>query len=433
MPNNDHKDNLHLRSEEVQEIVSTPPSWLIRWGLTLLFILVCLIILLSFMLKYPDYISAKVMVTTMEPTERLFTRKSGEIDKMFVQNGDTVTVGQYLAGIKSTADLESIMILKELLNGVQFGRENVYKFPIDSIIGLELGEIEMAFVNFERSYMEFKLLEKLQPFVNQLEGQKFSFNEAQERIKSQKHHKELLERKVALVKKDFDRNTKLFEEGAIAPKEFESKEIEYLQVQEQLNQMVISISQLQEAIINTGQSLKNTYISKEQDETRILNNLIHAYHGFKRAVKEWEQNYIISSSTEGVVSFQGVWAKNQFVNVGDHLMSIFPNNKSELVGKMSVPSFNSGKIKSGQQVLIKLDNYPYQQFGTMNGLITDISISPDNEGNYLIYTSLPNGSTTSYRKEILINKELLGTAEIITENLSVAERLFFRFKSMQRF
>lgn len=47
-------DNLHLRSEEVQEIIATPPAWLVRWGITIVFILICLVLFLSFLIKYPD-------------------------------------------------------------------------------------------------------------------------------------------------------------------------------------------------------------------------------------------------------------------------------------------------------------------------------------------------------------------------------------------
>ncbi|WP_245531187.1 hypothetical protein [Belliella baltica] len=36
-------------------------------------------------------------------------------------------------------------------------------------------------------------------------------------------------------------------------------------------------------------------------------------------------------------------------------------------------------------------------------------------------------------QEISMNQELLGTADIITEDLSIAERLFFKFRSVQRF
>ncbi|MDO8965174.1 HlyD family secretion protein [Algoriphagus sp.] len=434
MPENPHTiDNLQLRSEEVQEIITTPPAWLIRWGITLVFLITFGLIFLSFFIKYPDFIMSRVMVTTVEPTEKMIARTSGQIDRIWVSNGEKVKVGQLLASIKSTADVHSVLLLKKILDEIPFGKNNGFFFPLDSLSDVVLGEIELAFVEFERGYMEFRLLERLQPSQVQLEGNRLSILEIHERLTSQLAQKEILERKVILVETDFKRNKMLYEGGVIAAKDFESREMEYLQVQEQVNGMAISISQLQEALVNAGQTLKSTQVSKEQDESRALISLIQSYHGLKRAVKEWERNYVLVSSTDGEVSFQGVWGEHQFVQTGEHVFTILPDQRSELLGKMTVSSQNAGKISMGQRVLIKLDNFPFQQFGTLRGEVGSISVSPDEEGNYVVYSSLPEGTKTSYGKEIQLKQELLGTAEIITEDLSVAERLFFKLKSITEY
>lgn len=434
MPENPHPiDNLQLRSEEVQEIITTPPAWLIRWGITLVFIITCGVIFLSFFIKYPDFIMSRVMVTTVEPTEKMIARTSGQIDRLWVSNGEKVQAGQPLASIKSTSELKSVLILKKLLDEIPFGKDNAFIFPIDSLSDVVLGEIEIAFVEFERSYMEFRLLEKLQPSRVQLEGNQQSIQEIHERLTSQLAQKEILERKVILVETDFKRNKTLYEGGVIAAKDFESREMEYLQVQEQVNGMAISISQLQEALVNAGQTLKSTKVSQEQDESRALISLIQSYHGLKRAVKEWERDYVLVSSTDGEVSFQGVWGEHQFVQAGEHVFSILPDERTELLGKMIVSSQNTGKISMGQRVLIKLDNFPFHQFGTLRGEVGSISVSPDEEGNYVVYSSLPEGTKTSYGKKIQLKQELLGSAEIITEDLSVAERLFFKLKSVTEY
>ena len=62
-----------------------------------------------------------------------------------------------------------------------------------------------------------------------------------------------------------------------------------------------------------------------------------------------------------------------------------------------------------------------------------ISISPDSEGNYFVYISLPDGTVTSYNKKLPFDQELLGNAEIITEDLSVAERFFYKIKDIFKY
>ena len=65
MPNsNPIPDNLNLRSEEVQEILGRPPRWLVRVGISIIFIVVIGLFVGSYFLKYPDILSASITVTT---------------------------------------------------------------------------------------------------------------------------------------------------------------------------------------------------------------------------------------------------------------------------------------------------------------------------------------------------------------------------------
>jgi len=366
----------------------------------------------------------------LEPIERVEARVSGQIEKLFIGNGDQVKSGQPLAGMKSTAKLKDILFLKNSLDNTFFGRDNNYSFPIESLSDLVLGEVEVSYLDFERNYMEYWLLQELQPHKGQLESNQLSLVEINNRIKSQIAQKDLLGRRLALVQIDYERNKGLHKDGIIADKDFESKEIEYLQMQEQVNNMVIAISQLEEALSMANQTQRFTAIDKQEEETRTLKNMVQSYHSLKRTLRDWEYSYLMTSSTGGVVSFQKIWGANQQVNSGELVFTVLPENKSELLGSMKIAAQNAGKVKVDQKVLIKLDNYPFQQYGALIGTITNISVSPDDEFNYLVYATLPMGMTTSYKREIPFNQELLGNADIITEELSVAERLFFKFRSL---
>jgi hypothetical protein len=61
-----------------------------------------------------------------------------------------------------------------------------------------------------------------------------------------------------------------------------------------------------------------------------------------------------------MASFQQFFGENQFVKTAEPILSILPTNKEKLVGRMSVPTINSGKVLTGQKVLIKLDNYRFR-------------------------------------------------------------------------
>lgn len=432
MPKSKNSEELNLRSEEVQQILTNPPAWIVRWGITMIFIFTIIILILSFLIKYPDYVTAKVFVTTERPIEQIVARRSGALEEIYIKNGDTVLVSQPLAVFRNTANVEDVYKLKSILDTVQKSSQDI-SFPIDSTSHLILGDIETEYINFEKSYVDYRLLKDLDPYSSQLSNNISSLEEVKIRLKNQINQRDVLEQEYELELKDYERYKKLSEKGVISQQEFEHKKQEFLQMEKNISTMAISISQLREAIASAGQTVMTTKISRQEDNKRYMTNLSQAFNTLKKAVIDWEYDYVLSSSIEGVVSFQEFWGVNQFVNSNEVVFTILPKDTDNLVGKLVLPSQNAGKVIIGQKVLVKLDNFPYQQYGMLVGKVENISVSPDSEGNYYVYISLPDGTKTSYNKTLPFEQELLGNAEIITENLSVAERIFYKFKDILKY
>lgn len=428
MPIIDKKNSLNLRSEEINEILTKPPVWIVRWGITLIFVVTFLIVSLCFTIKYPDFMTAKVLVTTSQPTEKVITRYSGQIEQLYIKNRDTVKVNQYLAVIKNTANIDHVRVLKEILDSIP-----KQKFPFHETSNFILGDISTAYNNFEESYAEYYLFETLDRYYNDFKSEETSLLEMENRLKNQIVQKKILDLELKLKEKDLSRNRKLFKENAISELNYESKQLEFLQTQKNISIMDNSISQTREAISIAKRTLTNTIINKKEDSTVNIANLTQTYESLKEAVRNWEYNYVLKSSINGVVSFHDYWGVNQNVKLGNTVFSILPVDTSELIGKLEIPSQNAGKVKIGQKVFIKLDNYPHQQYGSVLGQVTNISSSTNNEGNYTIFISLPNGTKTSYNINIGFTQEMIGSAEIITEDLSIAERIFYKFREILRF
>ena len=100
-----------------------------------------------------------------------------------------------------------------------------------------------------------------------------------------------------------------------------------------------------------------------------------------------------------------------------------------ILGIINIPAQGFGKVKTGQEVRIKFDNFPYQEYGQVNGIIKRISLLA-NEDTYRAEIELPRGLTTSYNKQLDFTPETMGTAEIITEDLSMLERTFYSIRSV---
>jgi len=161
----------------------------------------------------------------------------------------------------------------------------------------------------------------------------------------------------------------------------------------------------------------------------LLKNVIQTFNQLKNSIKDWEDRYVLKSNIDGKVSFLNYWSTNQTVNQGDLVFTIIPTKNASFIAKLKSQAQNSGKIKKGQTVNIKLESYPETEFGTLQGTISSISLTPNQEGQYLINVDLPPTLITSYNKTIPFKQEMSGSAEIVTEDLRLIERFFYQFKS----
>lgn len=424
--------NLELRSDEVQEILTNPPSWIIRWGISLIFVLTCLILILANVIRYPDFVTAKVVVTSEKPTEQVVARSSGPLDRIFVKNGDLIHQGKALAIIRNTANNDHVHQLKELLDSLTIGSP-FYSFPINFTNKMILGDIEPSYTQFVQSYTNFKLLRELKPYGGNISNNKQSLSEIKTRLKAQLSQKEILRQELELEQRDYERHKILFMKGVISQQEFEIKKRALLQMEKDISSMTISISLLRETMGSASQNLKGNIIEREKEYTQSESSLWQSLITLKKTIKEWEYDYVLRASIDGKMGFQQFWGVNQYIKTGETVFSILPQDKSKLVGKLIVPSQNAGKINLGQKALVKLDNFPYQQYGMLVGRVKNISVSPDSNGNYFVYISLPENTKTSYNHILPFDQELLGNGEIVTEDLSVAERIFYKFKNIFKY
>ena len=59
------KDDLNLRSDEVQEVLGSVPPWILRYGIAFLGVTFFILLLCCYFIKYPEVISTEVTITTM--------------------------------------------------------------------------------------------------------------------------------------------------------------------------------------------------------------------------------------------------------------------------------------------------------------------------------------------------------------------------------
>jgi len=418
-----------LRSEEVQDILTRVPHWMIRWGTVLIFVIIFMLFFVSWFIKYPDVVNTEIVITTNIPPEKIVSKSSGRIEAILVKNKSIVSRNSTLAIIENTANYNDVFLLKKIVD--EYNINNPQKaFPFALLKNAQLGEIESAFAVFQKDYQAEELNKDLQPFQVENRAQVSEKVQIKERLEILQQQKVINESELQLQKNEIARFETLFNKGIISAQEMEAKKLGYLQAQKNYKGLLTSISQLKSSLIDNSKLSQNSQISGTKEEVTLGRNMAQSFYQLKKVIKDWELAYALKSSVSGVVTFLQVWTENQTINVGDNVFSIIPDTKNGFVGKVKAPALNSGKIKVGQTVNIRLANFPYREFGVLKGKIQNISLVPDKDGNLLLDVALPNGLQTSYKKQIVFQQEMKGSAEIVTEDLRLIERILYQFKSI---
>jgi len=402
---------------------------MIRWGNVVVLTVLLSLFLMSWIIKYPDIVTTEITITTQIPPQKLITKSSGRIEKIFVKNRENVSENTALAVIENSARYQDVFKLKSIIDTLKIDK-NFIKFPFESLPTMQLGEVEGPFALFEKDFIAYSLNRDLQPYKVEGAAQSYEVIEIKERLNLLQQQKQISETEIQLKKKELERYKKLHEKGIISTQEWETKSLNYLQTEKELRSLSSSISQMKSSLNDLNKSSKSTKINETKDDVSLFRNAIQSYNQLKKAIADWELAYVLRSSIAGEVSFMQIWTENQTITTGDNVFSIIPKEVDNYIGKIKAKAQNSGKIKVGQNVNIRLANYPDREFGVIRGKIQSISLTPDKDGNLLIDVSLPNKLETSYQKKIAFQQEMSGTADIVTQDLRLIERLLYQFRDL---
>ena len=423
----DYKE-LELRSEEVQEILTRIPNWMIRWGTIVVAGIIFMLFFATWFIKYPDTVSAPIIITTNIPPEKIVARSTGKIETILVQDKAIIQKNTPLAIIQNTANYKDVFLLKRLLEEYNNG----HGFDFKQLKNVQLGDIESAYAAFHAAYIAYDLNSDLKPYEVERNAQDSESVQIASRLAILQQQKSLNESELLLQKNDVNRYEILFNKGVISAQDFEGKKLGYLQAEKNYRSLLSTISQLKSTLIDNSKNSKSSTIKGTTEEINLGSSKNQTFYQLKKVIKDWELSYVLQSSVMGKVSFLQIWTANQTITTGDAIFAVIPALEKGYIGKLKAPALNSGKIVVDQEVNIRLTNFPDSQYGMLNGKIKNISLTPDKDGNLWIDVVLPKKLETSYHKTIPFQQEMSGTAEIITEDLRLAERLLYQFRDIFR-
>jgi multidrug resistance efflux pump len=425
---NDQSKKISLRSEEITEIMGIPPKWITRWGITIIFIVIATVFIGSAFFRYPDIVVAPVIISSENPPSVITPKANGKITDILCADGSSVKKGDTLAVIENSAKTKDVEHLSRIIQGFHpNGNEPNLQIDAKYLETLKVGDIQNQLNSFLKAYHDLQLFLKQnyhEQKIKAIESEIRQYNQYYNRLWSQRN---LSVKDLALTQKQFSRDSQLYKSGVISAVDYERSQAALLSKQQSLETARLNLSNTAITIENLKQNIIDTRLEQESQSKNFKESLIGNYNQLISTLSTWEKLYLLIAPSSGILTYMNVWSNLQEVKAGDRLFTINPENRGEIVAKLTLPFSGAGKVKLGQPVCIKLDGYPYMEFGIIEGSIQSIS-GGSLENGFPVTVSLKKGTLTSYGEKLNFERELTGVAEITTEDLSLLQRFFSPLK-----
>ncbi len=395
-----------LYSDPVNEIMGNPPGKILRWGTTIIISVFVLFIIFAWLIKYPDTIPSPVEITTINPPVTLVSKMTGRIKHLYVKDRDIVSVNQLVGVMETTASIDQIEALKHTIDTIiNPDLLDIRKFPSLT----QLGELQGPYALFLKNLSDLNSYNLNDYYGNKIVSLEEEIREIQEYVKRLKVKESLYREKQKLEGKKYSRDSLLYAGKVIPESQLEISRQDLIGNNIDLQQVRLEQSEKAIAISEKNQQLLDYKIKKTEEKDKLES--------------------VLRESLENLTTFTRFWSANQSVKKDEPVITVVPLDQGKYIGRITLKMQRSGKVNQGRLVNIKLAGYPYLEYGMVRGVVKSKSLVPS-EDAYIIEIDLPDGLKTLYGRKLDFSQNMQGTAEIITDDVRLLQKIINPFRYM---
>lgn len=416
-------NEVNLRSEEVQEMLGTPPPWLVRWGILMAFSVLVVIAYLAFFITYPRSIKLEGKVFNEERTRELKTTQGTEIRDILVTNEDTVIAGQALLVYDSPGDFADVLTLDDHLATLLETDDDStlinFSFPKDFV----LGELEEYFFDFLEQQKEVVSLYNNAGRRRPSREVDREIRRSQLEITANRREKEGLVVPLQNASRDYQRAVNLRQQGKADDYDVRQAESVMLSYERLLQEKDNNIRFHQSNINNLRRLLRDSETNTTVNRERAMKDLREALQRLQSQVTYWKDRNLLVAPASGLIVFTDALTMDSYIDAGVKLAEIRSITSSSLIGQCKVSLRQSGMVEEGHKVLLDFYDFPAAQYGFVEGIVADKSKVPEGE-TLKVYIRFPDGLVTHRGQELSIGENMLAKMEIVLSEKSLLEWLF---------
>lgn len=421
------EDNIEYLSGEVKEILSSPPSWVATWGISMLVGTVALIGIAGLILHYPDIVTGEVSITTQTPPVTVVSQKSDYIAALKVDDKQMVSTGDLLLVFPSKSDYEDVLKLeKDLENIGQLDLEKLRNYQPDR--NLNIVELQQAYSSFITAFELVPLTESGNIDYATVVAVDNNNAQLQKQLKSLEASLPTLRNAAAALEKQKRGASDLY--GKTVDTSYTAL---IFKLESELKIKLSDIKKMEAKIEEIKGDMSKSNVRRLQAQTaaesgagQAIFQLNRKLDDLKKEVKAWKDTYLVLAPADGEVQFYADIKIGQLVTTGDILFNIMPSVKGGYVGKVKLPVDKSSKVKEGQIVNIKFVKYPFREYGTVRSKMGKVyPVAKDNA----FYADIQLGDelVTTLNRKLEFYQQMNGKAEIVTDDRTFVGKLFEKF------
>lgn len=423
------------RTEEVRDIIERMPTKFGLWINVIVVFIFFLLVFFGWIVRYPDIVRGQVTINAPIAPIKLVANSSGKLRLNNKISQSEVNSGDIIAYIESSTSFDTLQMIKEIIK--DYNPNNPFNtsilFALPSKVAL--GELTSKYYSFLSSLHQMANFNNDKLYDKQINSlQNLYYHEVNE-VNNSSERTSINKTNMEYTEKFLKRDSILFANKVAAEAEFDKAQMEYLNSKMSFSNAQSSQIEAEKQAQQTLSKITEINVQKSEKRKDLEITLFAAYNDLMDNIVLWEQRHLFKSPFKGRVQFLRFWTNDQYVQSGEAVFTIVPDSNG-VYGQVALPAIGAGKVKIGQEVIIKLDDFPYNEYGSIAGTISSISltvsIEKNTQGNnveiYLVTVIFPKGLTTNYGKPVPFKQESKGIAEVITTDRRLIERLFDNLK-----
>lgn len=423
------------RSEEVSDIIDRMPT---KFGYFITLILISIFILFfsfGMLIRYPDVIRGQITLNSDSSPLKLVANTSGQL-KLYTIHQKEVHSGDIIGYIKNSTDPNNVIYIDSVLRKYQPNDDNYNKLLAVIPKNIFLGELNAYYYEFSNNLQDFANHKNDKLYEKQSLSMSLLLSEQTKALISARQRVNVANSALKYSSKFYSRDSVLFLKKVISESELDKTQINYLSSKDAFQNALNNLSNLKQSVQQTEAKIQELKIQKPEKESELRIALASSYSKLLDQIKDWEQKYIFKAPFPGTIQLLKFYKNEQFVQTGESIFAIVPKHE-KIFGQVILPAQGSGKVKIGQEVIVKLDNFPFQEYGSLKGNVRSISLTTNTAktenseiDTYLVIVDFPEQLKTNYGSDIDFKTESKGSAEIVTNDRVFLFRLFDNLKYM---